>query len=125
MLHVHVHILYTDLSTLLFHCSLAYDRWSPQATKLEGSDEFEELQEAREVELQAFVPSSRATEADRTGDMRSMERKLDRVLYLLVKKPRKEHVWQMPQGGIEEQESLVEVRSVIYILEVFCESSLQ
>ena len=80
-----------------------------QAAKLEGSDEFEELQEAREAELQVFIPSSRETEADRTGDMRSLERKLDRVLYLLVKKPRNEHTWQMPQGGIEENESLAEV----------------
>ena len=80
-----------------------------QAAKLDGSDEFEELQEAREAELQSFNPASRETEADRTGDMKSLQRKLDRVLYLLVKKPRKEHAWQMPQGGLEQQESLIEV----------------
>lgn len=77
--------------------------------KLEGTDEFEELQEAREVELQSFHPASRETEADRAGDMKSLQRKLDRVLYLLVKKPRKKHAWQLPQGGLEQQESLVEV----------------
>lgn len=27
--------------------------------------------------------------------------------YLLVRKPRKEHAWQFPQGGVEEGESLV------------------
>ena len=67
------------------------------------------MQEAREAELQAFQPASRETEADRSRDMKSLQRKLDRVLYLLVKKPRKEHAWQMPQGGLEEQESLIEV----------------
>ena len=77
--------------------------------KLEGTDEFEELQEAREVELQSFHPASRETEADRAGDMKSLQRKLNRVLYLLVKKPRKKHAWQLPQGGLEQQESLVEV----------------
>jgi large subunit ribosomal protein L46 len=41
--------------------------------------------------------------------MKSLQRKLDRVLYLLVKKPRKEYTWQLPQGGLEQDESLVEV----------------
>lgn len=72
------------------------------------------MQEAREAELQAFQPASRETEADRSGDLKSLQRKLDRVLYLLVKKPRKEHAWQMPQGGLEEQESLIEVHKSIY-----------
>ena len=41
--------------------------------------------------------------------LRSVERCLERVLYLLVKKPREEHAWQMPQGGLEEGESLLKV----------------
>ncbi len=73
------------------------------------SNEFEDLQESREIELQEFQPAPRETEADRLGDMRSLERKLDRILYLLVKKPREDHAWQMPQGGVEGEESLVEV----------------
>lgn len=80
-------------------------------TKVEGIDEFEELLEARETELQSFKPGPRETEADRRGDQRSLQRRLDQVLYLLVKKPRKEHAWQMPQGGVEEGESLLEVGS--------------
>lgn len=80
-------------------------------TKVEGIDEFEELLEARETELQSFKPGPRETEADRRGDRRSLQRRLDQVLYLLVKKPRKEHAWQMPQGGVEEGESLLEVGS--------------
>ena len=80
-------------------------------TKVEGIDEFEELLEAREIELQSFKPGPRETEADRRGDRRSLQRRLDQVLYLLVKKPRREHTWQMPQGGVEEGESLLEVGS--------------
>ena len=71
-------------------------------TKVEGIDEFEELLEAREIELQSFKPGPRETEADRRGDRQSLQRRLDQVLYLLVKKPRREHTWQMPQGGVEE-----------------------
>ena len=80
-------------------------------TRLEGVDEFEELFEAQETELQSFKPAPRETEADKQGDQRSLQRRLDRVLYLLVKKPRREHAWQMPQGGVEEGESLLEVGS--------------
>ncbi len=61
------------------------------------------------MELQEFKPAPRLTEADVSGDMRSLNRKLDRVLYMLVKKPRKDHSWQMPQGGVEGEESLLEV----------------
>jgi len=78
--------------------------------KLEGVEEFEDLLEAREAELQAFKPLPRETEADRNDDRRSLNRRLDQMLYLLVKKPRREHAWQMPQGGVEEGESLLEVR---------------
>ncbi len=42
----------------------------PKAAKVEGSEGFEELQEAREVELEAFHPAPRETEADRTNDIR-------------------------------------------------------
>lgn len=80
------------------------------------TDEFEDLQESRELELQEFEPSPRLTEADAANDMRSLERRLDRVLYLLVKKPRKDHQWQMPQGGVEEKESLLEVHSTLKLM---------
>ena len=46
--------------------------------------------------------------------MKSLQRKLDRVLYLLVKKPRKEYAWQLPQGGLEQDESLIEVCMYIH-----------
>ena len=74
-------------------------------------DEFEDMKELRELELQEFKPGSQLTEADLSGDKTSLNRKLDRVLYLLVKKPRQEHAWQMPQGGVEADESLLQVQS--------------
>ena len=83
---------------------------SPPQNLSEETDEFEDLLESREAELQEFEPAPRLTEADRAEDMRSLDRQLDRVLYLLVKKPREEHAWQMPQGGVEGEESLIEVR---------------
>ncbi|GAA5988574.1 hypothetical protein JCM10908_003626 [Rhodotorula pacifica] len=50
----------------------------------------------------------RENEADRNGDVRSLERKADRTLYLLLQKKRADHAWQFPQGGVEADESLVE-----------------
>ena len=65
--------------------------------------------EAREQELSAFQAATRTTEADRTGDQHSVDRQLDKCLYLLVRKERREHCWQMPQGALEEGESLLQV----------------
>ncbi|KAF7726668.1 39S ribosomal protein L46, mitochondrial [Apophysomyces ossiformis] len=42
------------------------------------------------------------------NDVRNIHRKADHTLYLLVKKPRKHHAWQFPQGGIDPGETLVE-----------------
>ncbi|KAI8322202.1 hypothetical protein GQ54DRAFT_297532 [Martensiomyces pterosporus] len=48
----------------------------------------------------------RETEADKAGDVKSLERKLDRTLYLLVKD--KSGSWVLPQGEIEGDELLHE-----------------
>lgn len=80
-----------------------------QLPPLEGNDEFDELQESREAEVGQFRPAPRETLADLSDDKKSLHRKLDRVLYLLVKKARQEHAWQMPQGGLEKEESLAQV----------------
>ncbi|SGY20589.1 BQ5605_C016g08101 [Microbotryum silenes-dioicae] len=50
----------------------------------------------------------RQTEADEKGDLKSLERKGDRTLYMLLKKDRNTHAWQFPQGGVEGDESLLE-----------------
>ena len=48
---------------------------------------------------------------DISNDFRTVLRKLDSMLYLIVKKDRQEHAWQMPQGGVEDNEDLMTVRS--------------
>ncbi|RCI05624.1 39S ribosomal protein L46, mitochondrial [Rhizopus stolonifer] len=40
--------------------------------------------------------------------LHNIARKPNELLYLLVKKPRKHHAWQFPQGGQEEGESASE-----------------
>lgn len=41
-------------------------------------------------------------------DMHSLHRKPNDSVYLLVKKPRKDHAWGFPQGGIDPGESIAE-----------------
>ncbi|GAA6024791.1 hypothetical protein JCM10207_005587 [Rhodosporidiobolus poonsookiae] len=61
-----------------------------------------------EVEGSSEVVGRLETQADKTGDVRSLERKADRTLYLVLKKDRKEHAWQFPQGAVEGTESLAD-----------------
>ena len=74
-------------------------------------DNFQEMMAQRKQALKEFVPAPRVTQADKDNDIRSLNRKLDQMLYLIVKKqqPKHAHNWQMPQGGHEEGESLLEV----------------
>lgn len=54
----------------------------------------------------------RVTEADQTGDQRSLERMLQRTLYLLVKEKAREGKpsnWIFPSGDLAEKEGLAEV----------------
>ena len=44
---------------------------------------------------------------DIRNDFQTVLRKLDSMLYLIVKKDRQEHAWQMPQGGVEDNEDLM------------------
>ncbi|CAG8712006.1 12840_t:CDS:2, partial [Ambispora leptoticha] len=52
--------------------------------------------------------ASRITDADRIDDVKSLDRALQRTLYLIVKKPREMHAWQFPQGGVRTNEYLHE-----------------
>ena len=54
------------------------------------------------------VYSYRGTDLE-IDNYQSVNRRLDQVLYLLVKKPRQRFSWQFPQGGIDPGESLVQV----------------
>lgn len=50
--------------------------------------------------------------SDSQNDLQSLDRRLDEMLYLLVKKPREKFSWQFPQGSVDNGESLVEVKPI-------------
>jgi large subunit ribosomal protein L46 len=68
----------------------------------------------RSVEVEK--PQSRITEADKQGDTRSLNRALQRTLYLVVKG--KDGQWRFPSGEPEGKESLARVCSIFYDHEV-------
>lgn len=51
-----------------------------------------------------FTPASRVTEADKTNNRRSLDRRLQDSLYLVVKRNRNSNAWQFPQGRILDNE---------------------
>lgn len=59
-----------------------------------------------ELDDSEYVPAPRETEADRTNDRRSLRRKLDQWLFLIVQRklgPTGRSLWQFPQRFIEEE----------------------
>lgn len=59
-------------------------------------------------------PMPRRTEADEKGDVRRLDRKLDRTLYLVVRRQvgeKGEGVWEFPAGVVPTEETLHEVGS--------------
>ncbi|KAK7207749.1 39S mitochondrial ribosomal protein L46-domain-containing protein [Myxozyma melibiosi] len=63
-----------------------------------------------------IVPQPRKTEADEKNDITKLDRKLDRTLYLIVKKEGEFSDWQFPAAPIRKGESL-EVASERVLLE--------
>ena len=72
-------------------------------------EKFQEDASVRKQALKEFIPAPRITQADKEKDLHSLDRKLDHMLYLIVKKRQAISVWQMPQGDHEGEESLLEV----------------
>lgn len=60
-----------------------------------------------EDRLRVERPFPRRTEADRNGDVRRLDRALDRTLYLVV---RRHGLWRFPQDDVRPDEGLHEVR---------------
>ena len=60
------------------------------------------------IDSMPFQPASRITEADEKNDRRSMDRRLQDSLFLIVKRNRTDNAWQFPQGKvkIDAQETL-------------------
>jgi large subunit ribosomal protein L46 len=89
----------------------ARDTLVKQLVREEGREkEFAGETKSASVEMAGL---RRVTEADRTGDVRSLERALTRTLYLLVKRKRAEGkegaFWSFPNGTLEPKEGLKEV----------------
>ena len=72
-------------------------------------EKFQEAAALRQQALTEFIPALRITQADKENDFHSLDRKLDHMLYLIVKRRHPVNVWQMPQGDHEGEESLIEV----------------
>ncbi|KZO99503.1 hypothetical protein CALVIDRAFT_495022 [Calocera viscosa TUFC12733] len=64
-----------------------------------------ELEDSIKEDEERDRPLDRISEADRTGDVRSLDRKGDRSLYLLLKTAEK-HAWRFPQGEVLKGEGL-------------------
>ncbi|KAI8579059.1 hypothetical protein K450DRAFT_243658 [Umbelopsis ramanniana AG] len=100
--------------------SLAERRWKedeaarmkamadPKLSLSEAVKETQVKQEDADVttQMNKFETGSRLSEADKKNDIKSLNRALQRTLYLIVKKPRDQHAWQFPQGAVEEGEYL-------------------
>lgn len=52
------------------------------------------------------LPVPLLTKDDAAKNVKSVHRKLWSTLYLIVKKPREQHAWQFPQGGLADKETL-------------------
>lgn len=63
----------------------------------------------KDLEVQIERPVSRITEADEKNDVKSLNRKLDQSLYLLVKN--KEGRWRFPEDRLYARENMHQVRA--------------
>lgn len=111
----------------------AFDQRAVEAEKHDDATGRKAFEMASEEVEGAPEFLERETEADKQGDVRSLERKQDRTLYLLLQKKRADHAWQFreladsrapvlgaeadhppprkrraAQGGVEGTESLVD-----------------
>lgn len=66
---------------------------------------------AKELESRIERPMPRVSEADQSNDRKSLSRKMDRALYLLVKNA--DGRWRFPEARMVERESLHQVCCVL------------
>lgn len=78
---------------------------SPITSIIEGE---EKRDEAESGSSHSREPGPRITKADLMNDRKSLRRKLDQKLFLLVKKERATHPWQLPQISFPIYESFEE-----------------
>ncbi|CAG5123157.1 unnamed protein product, partial [Candidula unifasciata] len=89
------------------------DRKDTEDEKTGDTETALDLQDKWDVEMKAFVPAPRETEADRTNNQRTVDRKLDSPLYLLVKqKIEGNDHWVLPQAVFQQGETLRQERAL-------------
>ena len=81
---------------------LLQDAESAANTGTASLDTGAEGKTAKKVEFER--PMQRVTEADKKGDLKSLDRLLQRTLYLLVCDAK--GVWKFPDGGLEGKETV-------------------
>jgi large subunit ribosomal protein L46 len=79
------------------------------AQAVAGDGQIGEGQRLELSKIEVERPSPRVTEADQKGDTKSLNRKLDRTLYLLIKN--KEGRWRFPEDRVYGRENLHQVCS--------------
>ncbi|RIA93009.1 39S mitochondrial ribosomal protein L46-domain-containing protein [Glomus cerebriforme] len=92
-----------------------FSRFNDKINTDKNSDDIEERDENinddksfSDVEEEEIKIASRITQDDLNNNLKSLNRALQRTLYLIVKKPRNEYSWQFPQGGVNLKENLVQ-----------------
>lgn len=65
------------------------------------------------LETLPFTPAPRITEADKTNDRHSLERRLTDSLFLIVRRNRGDFGWQFPQGKLQENETIADAAARI------------
>ncbi|KAK9702609.1 hypothetical protein K7432_011170 [Basidiobolus ranarum] len=90
--------------------SIAEKRWLAEHSGKGSANKDSKLKEAfEETDVNAqFTPAPRTTTADLRKDVQSLDRALQRTLYLIVKKTGQERAWQFPEGPIDKSELLHE-----------------
>lgn len=94
---------------------LADPAYTRERLYLESESRVSEDGELLSFEDRARVdrPLGRETEADRAGDVKRLDRKMDRTLYLVVRD--RDERWTFPQDDIKPEESVYEVCLLYFI----------
>ncbi len=60
----------------------------------------QQFEEEQEEELRRYEPGSRETEADKLDNLKSLNRKLQETLILLVRRQKDDATWEVPHAEV-------------------------
>ncbi|KAI9027467.1 hypothetical protein CLU79DRAFT_697323 [Phycomyces nitens] len=96
------------MSTLSLSSSASASASSHLCTKSLNPEESAELYRPVAGIILKRLPLTTSKKNDIPSETHDISRKPQESLYLVIKKPRKDHAWQFPQGGSEPGETVVE-----------------